>query len=105
MSDGGINPGMNPGVPMGPQGEAPGATSAMVLGILGFLCCQLLAPVALFKGKGVMKTVDESGGTLGGRGKGQVGFILGILGTLGLVLWIVLAATGNVHFSGSTSVS
>ena len=75
-----------------------GATTAMVLGIIGLaggLACYLplfASPFALFMGLASKKRIDAANGALTGRGQAQAGFILGIIGTVILVLAIVLIA-------------
>jgi hypothetical protein len=78
------------------------ATTAMVLGILGFVICQVLAPFALVIGRNSMKRIDASGGRLGGRGRAQAGFILGLVGTILLGIALVL---GLILIAGSASTS
>lgn len=69
--------------------------AAFIIGIVALtLSCAygitlLLSPVALFMGRSAMKRVDRSEGRLGGRGFAQAGFIMGIVGTVLLVLSIV----------------
>ena len=81
--------------PYPPQGyvpEHPKATTCLVLGILGIVLCQVLAPFALVMGRRTVDEIDASGGRVGGRGSAQTGYVLGIVGTvlLGLgLLWIV----------------
>ena len=78
-------------------GGAPdsGATTAMVLGIIGlaggFFCGLpiVLSPFALFVGLAAKKRIDASAGALTGRGNAQAGFILGIIGTVLLILSIL----------------
>lgn len=78
-------------------GGAPdsGATTAMVLGIIGlaggFFCGLpiVLSPFALFLGLAAKKRIDASAGALTGRGNAQAGFILGIIGTVLLILGIL----------------
>ncbi|NGN92742.1 DUF4190 domain-containing protein [Nocardioides sp. KC13] len=73
-----------------------GATTAMVLGIIGlaggFFCGLpiVLSPFALFMGLSAKKRIDAAAGALTGRGNAQAGFILGIIGTVLLVLSIVV---------------
>ncbi|MCB0924143.1 MAG: DUF4190 domain-containing protein [Mycobacterium sp.] len=80
-----------PGYPQPPA--HPQATTALVLGILGLVCCGLAAPFALFIGRKSMQEIDASGGQYAGRGQAQAGFILGIVGTalwvLAAILWLV----------------
>ncbi len=62
---------------------------ALVLGILGVVTCQVVAPFALVVGRNTMKEIDASQGSLGGRGMAQAGYILGIIGTVFLALLLV----------------
>jgi putative exporter of polyketide antibiotics len=89
------------------MGGAPQKTNgkaiwALVLGILGLICCGFFTGIpAIILGNMAKKEIDAGRGT--GRGMAQAGFILGIVavafGVLGLILW----ATGVVNVSGSTS--
>lgn len=78
-----------------PTPNHPQATTSMVLGIVsiigGFMCLLPLfvAPVAWIMGSKAVKEIDASGGTLGGRGEAQTGFITGIVGTVLLVLGLL----------------
>lgn len=89
--------------PMAPP-DHPKATTSLVLGIIGLMACQVVSPFAWSMGKKTVAEIDASGGRLGGRGTAQVGYVLGIIGTvlLGLalaflVIWlvIVLVAIGS----------
>ena len=68
----------------------------MVIGIVSMvLMCAygiglLGSPVALVLGRVSMNRIDRSQGQLGGRGMAQAGFIMGIIGTVLLVLAIIL---------------
>jgi hypothetical protein len=73
-----------------PVQDHPQSTTALILGILGVVLCQVLGPVALFMGRKAMREIDASGGALGGRGNAQVGYILGIVGTILLGVGIVI---------------
>ena len=83
-----------PGYGVVPQNEGL-AVASMVIGIVSFvLACGygiglLGSPVALVMGRISMKRIDRSGGQLGGRGMAQAGFILGIIGTVLLVLSLI----------------
>lgn len=97
--------------PYGPNPYGPGmyphtprddseATTIFVLGLLGFMFCQLLAPVAWVKGHAYRKTAIMMGTPVSGLA--TAGWILGIVGTvlLGLSLvWVmfvfILAAVGG----------
>ena len=121
---GGPSYGQQPGYPLpqqmpmqaAPRQDDSGATTALVLGIvalaLGFLAAGsgfLLSPVALVLGWRSKRRIDASQGALGGRGNAQAGFVLGIVGTvfllLGLLLLVVfigLFAASVAHSSGGT---
>ena len=79
--------------------NAPGAVAALVLGILGILVCPLLGPFAWLYGRRGEQAVDASGGLLAGRGLATAGKVLGIVGTLLIVLLLVallvLVGTGS----------
>jgi hypothetical protein len=81
-----------PGYPYGPQVEQRQATTALVLGILGLAVCGVLAPFAWSIGRSSLREIDASGGVLGGRGKAQAGYIMGIIGTCLLALSILFGA-------------
>ena len=61
-----------------------------VLGILGFLCCQLCAPFAWYIGKTRRSKAIKAGHEPGRRpGTAMAGMILGIIGTIFLVLGVL----------------
>jgi hypothetical protein len=80
-----------------------------VLGILGIVLCQLVAPFAWSMGKKTLDEIDASQGQVGGRGAAQAGYILGIVGTvlLGLgiifiIIWVVLIGViGGLSTTGN----
>ncbi|MGJ9413199.1 DUF4190 domain-containing protein [Aeromicrobium sp. CF4.19] len=86
--------------PMGPP-KHQSATTAMVLGIIavaGGVMCYLpifAAPFAWVMGGRAVKEIDASGGALGGRGEAMAGRVLGIIGTVLLILGL-LAIIGIV---------
>ena len=65
------------------------ATLALVLGIISVFCCPVLGPVALFIGNASRQRIQASGGTLGGGGLATAGFVLGIIGTIFLVFFVI----------------
>lgn len=87
------------GYPPGPPGpmpyvpDHPKTTMVLVLGILGVVVCQVLAPFAWVIGKRTLDEIDASQGRWGGRTATQAGYVLGIVGTillgLGLALLVV----------------
>lgn len=103
----------------GPYGGLPpqkdsSATTAMVLGIVSvagtFFCgiTAVLGPFALVMGLNAKRRIDASGGALTGRGEAQAGFVLGIIGTVLLVLGIlaivvvIVVAVASDHSSSTT---
>ena len=90
--------------PYGPQQQDhPQATLSMILGIIGVVVCGFTAPFALVIGRRAMNEIDASGGTLGGRGMAQAGFILGIVGSVFLVLGL-LYLIGVIIFAISAGI-
>ena len=66
------------------------ATTILVLGILGCVCCTPCGPFAWVMGRRALKEIDSSGGTIGGRGTVLAGYICGIIATALLVLTVVI---------------
>jgi uncharacterized membrane protein YjgN (DUF898 family) len=73
-----------------PQQDHPKAMTSLILGILGVVICGVLAPFAWRIGKRAVNEIDASGGQLGGRGTAQAGYILGIIGTILLIIGVVV---------------
>ena len=93
-----------PGPPAAPSGGYPEqsqAVTALVLGILSIVLCQVLGPFAWKIGHEELKAITEGRRPVANQGLAQAGKICGIVGTclLGLVvlffiLWLVLLALG-----------
>jgi hypothetical protein len=82
------------------------ATLALILGILSLLCCPILGPFAFFIGNGSRNRIQASGGTLGGYGLATAGWILGIVGTVYLAVWIlgvIVYVIGAIASSSSST--
>ena len=71
--------------------EHPKASTSLVLGILGVVLCQVVAPFAWVIGKRTVGEIDASGGRWGGRGQAQAGYVLGIVGSVLLGLYLTFA--------------
>ena len=84
-------PNQPPGVPYGPPPDHPRATLALILDILSIVLCTLVAPFAWVIGRRAVKQIDASGGALGGRTQAMVGYIMGMVMTILLVLGVVVA--------------
>lgn len=77
------------GVPIGPPPDHPQMTTVLILGILGFSLCQLVAPFAWVMGHRALAEIDASNGRWGGRSNVKVGYVLGIVGSCILGLYVV----------------
>jgi hypothetical protein len=69
------------------------AVMAVVFGVLGLFCCGLLAPVAWYLGNEELRFIEQGRLPDTNRGMAQVAKILGIIGTVLLVLalmWMLL---------------
>ncbi len=76
-----------------PQSASTQAIASLVLGILSLICCPLLAPIAWFIGNQELKAVREGRSPAAGEGIAKAGLILGIIGTIWMILvalWIFL---------------
>ncbi len=70
--------------------KSSNAILALVLSILGSLCCcTLTAPVGMYLGKSEMNAIDEGLADPQQRGTAQAAFVVGIIGTVILVLTIL----------------
>ncbi len=70
------------------------ATLAFILGIISVVMLPLLGPVAWVLGRKAVKQIDASPGTYRNRGIGVAGMVLGIVGTVFLVVLIL----GSIAF-------
>ena len=68
------------------------ATTSLILGILGFVCCQVCAPFAWHMGNQELKAIAAGQSSMAGQGIAMAGKILGIIGSVFLifaVLWML----------------
>ncbi|HUG32335.1 MAG TPA: DUF4190 domain-containing protein [Acidimicrobiia bacterium] len=70
--------------------EASQATTILVLGILGLIICQFLAPVAWVMGNNELQAIDAGRRNPENRGTANAGRILGIIGTVLMAIVIVI---------------
>jgi uncharacterized membrane protein YjgN (DUF898 family) len=82
-----------------PYPEASQATTALVLGILGIVICQVLAPFAWSMGVKEMQAIDAGRRPPENRGTANAAKILGIVGTVLLGLGVIAAILFIVFFS------
>ncbi len=95
-----------------PVPDHPQSTLALILGLVGlvgaFVACGLtlvVSPFAWAVGRRAVKEIDASQGRLGGRGNARAGMIMGVIGTVLLIL-AILAVIGFVVLlvvAGTTS--
>lgn len=80
------------GAPQPPYGggvpqDHPRGTTILVLGILGILCCGILAIPAAIMGKSALAEIDAAPpGSYSNRGNVKAGYICGLVG---IGLWVV----------------
>jgi hypothetical protein len=72
------------------------ATTVLVLGIVSMAVCGVVGPVAWVMGNRVVREIDASGGTLGGRSEAQVGRVLGIITTAFVVLGLLIGVAALI---------
>lgn len=80
---------MSVATPGQPQSSSTQAITALVLGILGIVCCGLLAPIAWYLGSQEQKAIREGRSPAAGEGLAKAAVILGMIGTILLVLGIL----------------
>lgn len=82
-----------PQIPPPPESKASSrSTTALILGILGLLCCPICGPFAWYMGHQETKAIKGRLSSPAGQGLATAGMVLGILGTIYLafvLLWIV----------------
>ncbi len=79
--------------------EASQATTALVLSILGIVCCQLLAPVAWYVGQQEVTAIDAGRRDPKNRGTAQAAKIIGIVMTVLTVLFVLIYVIGFAAFA------
>ena len=102
------------GPPPSPYGGAPQygaptdgmAIAALICGIASFVACGPVTGIAaIILGTMSRNKIDQSGGAVGGRGMATAGLVLGwisvVITVLFIILFIVIAATGNLDDTDS----
>lgn len=62
----------------------------LFLGAASIFCCGALGPVAWVLGKRALDQIEASGGGFGGRSQVVIGYMLGIVGTVLMVIMAIL---------------
>ncbi|MFQ5350198.1 MAG: DUF4190 domain-containing protein [Thermoanaerobaculia bacterium] len=84
------------------SGAKGSATLILVFGILGIVCCPILAPVAWFMANQELKGIAQGHIQASNEGTAKAGMILGIIGTVFLALWLVwVFLAGGLAFIGA----
>lgn len=88
-----------------PAQEHPKGTQVLILGILSILVCPVLGPFAIVQGKNALAEIDQNPTAYSNRSTVNIGRILGIIGTVLMVLYVIwlivmligigIASTGN----------
>jgi hypothetical protein len=84
-----------------PRQSSSKATTAMVLGIVGLVVCQIVGIVAIVLGNQAKNEIDASGGQIEGRGMAVAGIVMGwiavglmVLG-IGVFLLVAIVASSS----------
>jgi uncharacterized membrane protein YjgN (DUF898 family) len=70
-------------------GSSSRATTSLVLGIIGIVCCQICAPIAWYMGNKELMAIRAGQSPASGEGMAKAGKIIGIIGTILLILSLV----------------
>ncbi len=97
-----------PGYGQSPYGAVPQGTNskaiwALVLGLLGILCCGPAGIVAVILGRSAQSEIAQTG--QGGAGMAKAGVILGVIAIVLMIIGALLLATGVVDFDDSFGTS
>jgi hypothetical protein len=77
-----------------PQGNNQKALWSMITGILGLVCCGIIAGIpAIILSRQAQAEIAQTGAP--GSGMAKAGFILGIIACVWSAIWILLSLTGN----------
>ena len=92
--------------PQGNQGgqiDHPQGTTILILGILGLVVCGICAPFAWVMGNKAKKEIDANPGRYRNAGNVNIGRILGMIGTILILVGIALSVLIIVLSAGSSS--
>jgi hypothetical protein len=94
-----------PPPPGGGEVGSDNATLALILGIVGIVCCAPCGIAAFIMGNNAKKEAERTGRPL--NGTMNTARILGIIGcvllAIGIVFFLISLATGNFEFNTSTN--
>jgi hypothetical protein len=81
------------------------ATTSLVLGILGLVCCQLLSPVAWYIGNQELRSIREGRSPAAGQGTASAGMILGVVGSVFLAMGVLMGIIWVFVFGGLAALA
>jgi mannose/fructose/N-acetylgalactosamine-specific phosphotransferase system component IIC len=87
-----------------PVSASKEAVTALVLGILGIVCCGLVAPVAWYLGQNELRAIRLGQASAAGEGMAMAGRILGMIGTALLILGLVVGLLWALFFGGMAAL-
>jgi mannose/fructose/N-acetylgalactosamine-specific phosphotransferase system component IIC len=93
-----------PPAPPAPASASKEAVTALVLGILGIVCCGLVAPVAWYLGQNELRAIRLGQASAAGEGMAMAGRILGMIGTALLILGLVVGLLWALFFGGMAAL-
>lgn len=76
--------------------SGPSGTVLIIMGVAGILCCGILAPITWVLSNNAMTALDSGQGNESERGNINAARILGIIGSVLLVLQVIWALTVGV---------
>lgn len=80
------------------------ATTVLILGIIGLACCAFVGPVAWYMAVQERKAIRAGEASPSGDGYAVAGMVLGIIGTVNLVVALAVGLFYIVLFGGAAAV-
>ncbi len=89
-------PAYTPAYGQSPVRDHPQGTVAFVLGLLSVLGLTILGPFGWYYGRKVVREIDTNPSAYSNRGLAMAGMVLGIIGSVFLILLVALVAGGII---------
>jgi Domain of unknown function (DUF4190) len=80
------------------------AVTALILGILGVVCCGFVAPVAWYLGQNELRAIQEGRASSAGEGMAMAAKILGMIGTALLIVGLLFSLLWILFFGGMAAL-
>lgn len=71
-------------------GDRTNAGTALAVSIIGIILCGVFAPVGMVMGRNELQRIDAGQGDPGARGMAQAAWIIGLIGTIILVVGVIV---------------